>query len=145
MQTRLGGDTIIQLTVSGIDEAFLVAIRSLAHVNDVTVQESELKIDISPAHHEKVVTSLLAEGCCSSYKPAVSSGAGTESGAPVSESDRPHVAGLRRDGHEKSIWIAWKDVKIRITDRKGFMMLILMPLILTCILGAALGSVVDGG
>lgn len=46
---------------------------------------------------------------------------------------------------KKSIWIAWKDVKIRITDRKGFMMLILMPLILTCILGAALGSVVDGG
>lgn len=46
---------------------------------------------------------------------------------------------------KKSLWIAWKDVKIRITDRKGFMMLILMPLILTCILGAALGSVVDGG
>lgn len=46
---------------------------------------------------------------------------------------------------KKSIWIAWKDVKIRITDRKGFMLLILMPLILTCILGAALGSVVDGG
>ncbi|MCY8720202.1 ABC transporter permease [Bacillus sp. S10C12M] len=46
---------------------------------------------------------------------------------------------------KKSIWIAWKDVKIRIKDRKGFMMLILMPLILTCILGAALGSVVDGG
>ncbi|MHA6487048.1 ABC transporter permease [Bacillus cabrialesii] len=46
---------------------------------------------------------------------------------------------------KKSMWIAWKDLKIRITDRKGFMMLILMPLILTCILGAALGSVVDGG
>ncbi|MFP7233799.1 ABC transporter permease [Bacillus subtilis] len=46
---------------------------------------------------------------------------------------------------KKSIWIAWKDVKIRIKDRKGFMMLILMPLILTCILGVALGSVVDGG
>ncbi|MDR4434922.1 ABC transporter permease [Bacillus tequilensis] len=46
---------------------------------------------------------------------------------------------------KKSLWIAWKDVKIRITDKKGFMMLILMPLILTCILGAALGSVVDGG
>ncbi|MCY7919627.1 ABC transporter permease [Bacillus vallismortis] len=45
----------------------------------------------------------------------------------------------------KSMWIAWKDVKIRITDKKGVMMLILMPLILTCILGAALGSVVDGG
>ncbi|MFB4365440.1 linearmycin resistance ATP-binding protein LnrL [Bacillus sp. LR_6] len=59
--SRLGGDTIIQLTVSGINEAFLLAIRSLAHVNDVTVQESELKIDISAAHHEKVVTSLLAE------------------------------------------------------------------------------------
>lgn len=52
---------------------------------------------------------------------------------------------MRRDFYEKSIWIAWKDVKIRIKDRKGFMMLILMPLILTCILGAALGSVVDGG
>lgn len=59
--SRLGGDTIIQLTVSGIDEAFLFAIRSLAHVNDVTVHESELKIDISAGHHEKVVTSLLAE------------------------------------------------------------------------------------
>ncbi|MCE0739831.1 linearmycin resistance ATP-binding protein LnrL [Bacillus sp. G16] len=59
--SRLGGDTIIQLTVSGIDEAFLFAIRSLAHVNDVTVHESELKIDIAAAHHEKVVTSLLAE------------------------------------------------------------------------------------
>ncbi|MFH0348335.1 ABC transporter permease [Bacillus vallismortis] len=46
---------------------------------------------------------------------------------------------------KKSMWIAWKDLKIRITDRKGFMMLILMPLILTCILGVALGSVVDGG
>lgn len=59
--SRLGGDTIIQLTVSGLNEAFLLAIRSLAHVNDVTVQESELKIDISAAHHEKGVTSLLAE------------------------------------------------------------------------------------
>ncbi|MCY7781237.1 MULTISPECIES: linearmycin resistance ATP-binding protein LnrL [unclassified Bacillus (in: firmicutes)] len=59
--SRLGGDTIIQLTVSGMDEAFLFAIRSLAHVNNVTVQESELKIDISAARHEKVVTSLLAE------------------------------------------------------------------------------------
>ncbi|MGM0950391.1 MAG: ABC transporter permease [Bacillota bacterium] len=46
---------------------------------------------------------------------------------------------------KKSMWIAWKDLKIRITDKKGFIMLILMPLILTCILGAALGSVVDGG
>ncbi|KJJ42609.1 antibiotic ABC transporter ATP-binding protein [Bacillus subtilis] len=59
--SRLGGDTIIQLTVSEIDEAFLYAIRSLAHVNDVTVHESELKIDIAAAHHEEVVTSLLAE------------------------------------------------------------------------------------
>ncbi|MGG7222481.1 linearmycin resistance ATP-binding protein LnrL [Bacillus sp. ATD] len=59
--SRLGGDTIIQLTVSGIDEAFLFAIRSLAHVNDVTVHDSELKIEIAAAHHEKVVTSLLAE------------------------------------------------------------------------------------
>ncbi|MEC1543917.1 ABC transporter permease [Bacillus halotolerans] len=46
---------------------------------------------------------------------------------------------------KKAIWIAWKDVKIRITDKKGFMMLILMPLILTAILGAALGSILGGG
>ncbi|MEC1800493.1 ABC transporter permease [Bacillus mojavensis] len=45
---------------------------------------------------------------------------------------------------KKAIWIAWKDVKIRITDKKGFMMLILMPLILTAILGAALGSILGG-
>lgn len=46
---------------------------------------------------------------------------------------------------KKAIWIAWKDVKIRITDKKGFMMLILMPLILTAILGTALGSILGGG
>ncbi|MEC1601760.1 MULTISPECIES: ABC transporter ATP-binding protein [Bacillus] len=59
--SRLGGDTIIQMTVSGADEGFLSAVRSLAHVNDVTVSESELKIEVAAAHHEKVVTSLLAE------------------------------------------------------------------------------------
>ncbi|MBU5247647.1 ABC transporter ATP-binding protein [Bacillus halotolerans] len=59
--SRLGGDTIIQMTVSGADEGFLSAVRSLANVNDVTVNESELKIEVAAAHHEKVVTSLLAE------------------------------------------------------------------------------------
>lgn len=46
---------------------------------------------------------------------------------------------------KKSIWIVWKDVKIRIMDRKGFMMFILMLLILICILGVVFGLVVDGG
>lgn len=59
--SRLGGDTIIQMTVSGADEGFLSAVRSLANVNDVIVNESELKIEVAAAHHEKVVTSLLAE------------------------------------------------------------------------------------
>jgi ABC-2 type transport system ATP-binding protein len=59
--SRLGGDTIIQMTVSRADEGFLSAVRSLAHVNDVTVSESELKIEVAAAHHEKVVTSLLTE------------------------------------------------------------------------------------
>lgn len=59
--SRLGGDTIIQMTVSGADEGFLSAVRSLAYVNDVTVNESELKIEVAAVHHEKVVTSLLAE------------------------------------------------------------------------------------
>ncbi|MBJ7573339.1 ABC transporter ATP-binding protein [Bacillus halotolerans] len=59
--SRLGGDTIIQMTVSGADEGFLSAVRSLAYVNDVTVSESELKIEVAAAHHEKVVTSLLTE------------------------------------------------------------------------------------
>ncbi|MCC2117252.1 ABC transporter ATP-binding protein [Bacillus halotolerans] len=59
--SRLGGDTIIQMTVSGADEGFLSDVRSLAYVNDVTVSESELKIEVAAAHHEKVVTSLLTE------------------------------------------------------------------------------------
>ncbi|MCY8105594.1 ABC transporter ATP-binding protein [Bacillus mojavensis] len=59
--SRLGGDTIIQMTVSRTGEGFLSAVRSLAHVNDVTVSESELKIEVAAAHHEKVVTSLLTE------------------------------------------------------------------------------------
>ncbi|PLS16118.1 ABC transporter permease [Bacillus sp. M6-12] len=44
----------------------------------------------------------------------------------------------------KSLLIAWKDFKIRITDRKGFLTMILMPLVLTAILGAALDSVMGG-
>ncbi|MBV5123881.1 ABC transporter ATP-binding protein [Bacillus halotolerans] len=59
--SRLGGDTIIQMTVSEADEGFLSDVRSLAYVNDVTVSESELKIEVAAAHHEKVVTSLLTE------------------------------------------------------------------------------------
>jgi ABC-2 type transport system permease protein len=39
--------------------------------------------------------------------------------------------------------IAWKDVRIRLRDRKGFLMMIAMPLVLTAILGAALGGVFD--
>ncbi|MED1018204.1 ABC transporter permease [Bacillus atrophaeus] len=46
---------------------------------------------------------------------------------------------------KKSLVIAWKDFTIRMRDRRGFMMMILMPVILTAILGAALGSVIDGG
>ncbi|MCP8971264.1 ABC transporter permease [Ectobacillus ponti] len=38
----------------------------------------------------------------------------------------------------KSLLIAWKDFKIRMLDRRGFFMMILMPLVLTAILGSAL-------
>jgi ABC-2 type transport system permease protein len=44
----------------------------------------------------------------------------------------------------KSLHIAWKDFNIRIKDRKGFLTMILMPLILTAILGMALSSVMGG-
>ncbi|ARU60189.1 hypothetical protein CBW65_03300 [Tumebacillus avium] len=40
------------------------------------------------------------------------------------------------------LWeIAWKDVRIRLRDRKGLLSALLMPLLLTMILGAALGGV----
>ncbi|MFJ7746498.1 ABC transporter permease [Peribacillus sp. NPDC097295] len=42
----------------------------------------------------------------------------------------------------KSFLIAWKDFKIRAMDRRGFMMMLIMPLILTLILGAALKNIV---
>jgi ABC-2 type transport system permease protein len=44
----------------------------------------------------------------------------------------------------KSLLIAWKDFKIRIKDRKGFLTMIVMPLVLTAILGAALSDVMGG-
>ncbi|MFD2442979.1 ABC transporter permease [Bacillus sp. CGMCC 1.16607] len=44
----------------------------------------------------------------------------------------------------KSLLIAWKDFTIRFKDRKGFLTMIAMPLILTAILGAALNSVMGG-
>ncbi|MBW3111531.1 ABC transporter permease [Bacillus sp. MCCB 382] len=37
--------------------------------------------------------------------------------------------------------IAWKDIKIRLKDRKSFITLLLMPIILTAILGSALSGV----
>jgi ABC-2 type transport system permease protein len=46
---------------------------------------------------------------------------------------------------QKMMWIAWKDVKIRIRDRKGFLLSILMPLIFIAILGMALSNVMDPG
>ncbi|WML42821.1 ABC transporter permease [Neobacillus sp. PS3-40] len=41
----------------------------------------------------------------------------------------------------KSLIIAWKDFKIRFTDRKGFFLMILFPILLTAILGSALSGV----
>ncbi|MEN1938335.1 ABC transporter permease [Paenibacillus sp. 102] len=43
----------------------------------------------------------------------------------------------------KSFIIAWKDLKIRLIDRRGFMMMLLMPLLLTAILGSALSNLFD--
>ncbi|EJQ39237.1 hypothetical protein IEE_04909 [Bacillus cereus BAG5X1-1] len=45
----------------------------------------------------------------------------------------------------KSFIIAWKDLKIRLIDRRGFMMMLIMPLLLTAILGSALSNVFDSG
>lgn len=45
----------------------------------------------------------------------------------------------------KSFIVAWKDLKIRLIDRRGFMMMLLMPLLLTAILGSALSNTFDSG
>ena len=45
---------------------------------------------------------------------------------------------------KKSLLIAWKDFTIRLKDRKGFITLLLTPLLLTAILGFALNSVMGG-
>ncbi|MFJ8530862.1 ABC transporter permease [Bacillus sp. NPDC094106] len=45
----------------------------------------------------------------------------------------------------KSLIIAWKDLKIRLIDRRGFMMMLLMPLLLTAILGSALSNIFENG
>ncbi|MCM3602958.1 ABC transporter permease [Robertmurraya korlensis] len=45
---------------------------------------------------------------------------------------------------KKSLLIAWKDFTIRIKDRKGFITMLLTPLLLTAILGFALNSVMGG-
>jgi ABC-2 type transport system permease protein len=44
----------------------------------------------------------------------------------------------------KAFLIALKDFKIRFADRKGFLMMFVMPILLTAILGAALGGVMNG-
>ncbi|MCR2823742.1 ABC transporter permease [Lederbergia panacisoli] len=41
--------------------------------------------------------------------------------------------------------IAWKDMKIRLRDRKGFISMLLMPIVLTAILGSALGGLFEEG
>ncbi|MBJ7997239.1 ABC transporter permease [Bacillus mycoides] len=45
----------------------------------------------------------------------------------------------------RSFIIAWKDLKIRLIDRRGFMMMLIMPLVLTAILGSALSNVFESG
>ncbi|MGE7877785.1 ABC transporter permease [Peribacillus muralis] len=44
----------------------------------------------------------------------------------------------------KSFFIAWKDFKVRATDKRGFTMMLIMPIILTMILGAALKDTMGG-
>lgn len=41
----------------------------------------------------------------------------------------------------KSLYIAWNDFSIRMKDRRGFILMLVMPLLLTAILGTALKSV----
>ncbi|MBS4179174.1 ABC transporter permease [Lederbergia citrea] len=41
----------------------------------------------------------------------------------------------------RSFTIAFKDMKIRLRDRKGFITMLIMPIVLTAILGSALGGV----
>ncbi|RSK26061.1 ABC transporter permease [Bacillus sp. HMF5848] len=44
----------------------------------------------------------------------------------------------------KSFHIAWKDFIIRFLDRKSFLLMIVMPVLLTAILGSALAGVMNG-
>ena len=44
----------------------------------------------------------------------------------------------------KSLLIAGKDVKILLKDRKAILMMIVMPIVLTAILGSALKGVMGG-
>lgn len=44
----------------------------------------------------------------------------------------------------KILAIAWKDTVIRLRDRKGLLLMLLMPLILTAILGMALDGMING-
>ncbi|MBW8350826.1 ABC transporter permease [Bacillus sp. IITD106] len=41
----------------------------------------------------------------------------------------------------RAFTIAWKDMKIRLRDRKGFITMLLMPIVLTAILGSALSGI----
>lgn len=43
-----------------------------------------------------------------------------------------------------SLWLAWKDLLIIIRDKQAFLTLIVMPLLLIAILGAAFGDMMDG-
>ncbi len=45
----------------------------------------------------------------------------------------------------KSVIIAWKDLKIRLMDRRGFLMVLIMPLLLTATLGSACSNIFDNG
>ncbi|MBS4220932.1 ABC transporter permease [Bacillus sp. FJAT-49711] len=45
----------------------------------------------------------------------------------------------------RAFTIAWKDMKIRLRDRKGFISMLLMPIVLTAILGSALGGLFEDG
>lgn len=45
---------------------------------------------------------------------------------------------------KKALHVAWKDVRIRVTDRSAFIYLLLTPFVLTLILGAAFGGFDEG-
>ena len=139
---RLAGGSVLKLTVDSTDAYFIEQLKALDGIEKVILQPDD-EIHLHMQSETEVLAAII--GLCKPIECENTQYAarGIQFGNIVPPIDRADITRIGVDGM-KSLLIAGKDVKILLKDRKAMLMMIVMPIVLTAILGSALKGVMGG-